>query len=185
MKLLCILIGRIIYNIRKINNYFVRRYQLSKFKSAGNDVYLSSNCEFIEENISIGSDVYIGKNCCFQSDHGEIIIGNHVMFGPNVHIHGGNHSFNKIGYYMKECHNKEHSSDGKVTICDDVWIGAGAIILKGVTIGQGSVIGAGSIVTKSIEPYTVYTGVPSQKIKNRWSHEEILEHERILQDRGK
>lgn len=55
---------------------------------------------------------------------------------------------------------------GGVKIKDDVWIGAGAIILSGVTIGECSVIGAGAVVTKDVEPYTVVAGVPARKIKD-------------------
>ena len=52
-----------------------------------------------------------------------------------------------------------------ITIEDDVWIGGGAIILPGVTIGKGSVIGTGSVVTKSIPPYSVAAGNPCRVIK--------------------
>lgn len=53
-----------------------------------------------------------------------------------------------------------------VKIKDDVWIGAGAIILSGVTIGECSVIGAGAVVTKNVEPYTVVAGVPARTIRD-------------------
>lgn len=56
---------------------------------------------------------------------------------------------------------------GDIIIDDDVWIGAGAIILTGVTIGKGSVIAAGSIVTKDVEPYTIVGGNPAKLIKKR------------------
>jgi acetyltransferase-like isoleucine patch superfamily enzyme len=55
---------------------------------------------------------------------------------------------------------------GGVKIKDDVWIGAGVIILSGVTVGECSVIGAGAVVTKDVEPYTVVAGVPAKKIRN-------------------
>lgn len=55
---------------------------------------------------------------------------------------------------------------GGVKIKDDVWIGAGVIILSGITIGECSVIGAGAVVTKDVEPYTVVAGVPARKIKD-------------------
>ena len=54
------------------------------------------------------------------------------MFGPNVQIHGGNHTINTVGSYMKEVDDKKLGDDGNVIICDDVWIGAGSIILKGI-----------------------------------------------------
>lgn len=51
-------------------------------------------------------------------------------------------------------------------IKDDVWVGAGVIILSGVTIGECSVIGAGAVVTKDVEPYTIVAGVPARKIRD-------------------
>jgi maltose O-acetyltransferase len=53
-----------------------------------------------------------------------------------------------------------------VVIGNDVWIGAGVIILSGVTIGECSVIGAGAVVTKNVEPFTIVAGVPARKIKD-------------------
>ena len=55
---------------------------------------------------------------------------------------------------------------GGVKIEDDCWIGAGAIILNGITIGKGSVVGAGAVVTKDIEPYTIVGGNPARKIRD-------------------
>lgn len=56
----------------------------------------------------------------------------------------------------------------KTVVGNDVWIGHGAIIIAGVTIGDGSVIAAGSVVTKDVEPYSIYGGNPARKIKNRF-----------------
>lgn len=67
-----------------------------------------------------------------------------------------------------------------VTIEDDVWTGANITILKGVTIGRGSVVAAGSVVTKSCPPYSIIGGVPAKIIKYRFTVEQVLEHERLL-----
>jgi acetyltransferase-like isoleucine patch superfamily enzyme len=117
----------------------------------------------------------LGGGAVFQSAHGEIHIGNHVMFGPGVHIHGGNHIMNQIGIYMDQV-KKDPNSDGVVTIGDDVWVGSNAIILHGVTIGQGAVIGAGSVVTKDVEPFSITVGNPARHIKFRFSAEVQKEH---------
>ena len=55
----------------------------------------------------------------------------------------------------------------KVKIGKDVWIGANAIVLKGITIGNGAILGAGSVVTKDIPPYEIWAGVPAKFIKER------------------
>ena len=62
-------------------------------------------------------------------------------------------------------------------IGNDVWIGCGAIILSGVTVGDGAVIGAGAVVTKDVAPYAIVAGVPAKKIRNRFNDEII---ERLL-----
>jgi acetyltransferase-like isoleucine patch superfamily enzyme len=62
-----------------------------------------------------------------------------------------------------------------VRIGNDVWIGEGVLIKQGVTIGNGAVIGMGSIVTKDIEPYTIYAGSPARKIRNRFEENVITE----------
>ena len=60
----------------------------------------------------------------------------------------------------------------KVTISDDVWIGANAIILPGVTIGKGSVIAGGAVVTKDVEPYMIVGGNPAKVIRSRLKEDE-------------
>ena len=64
---------------------------------------------------------------------------------------------------------------GNITIGNDVWIGYGAIILSGVTIGDGAIVGAHSLVTKDIPPYTIAGGVPARPIRKRFSEEKISE----------
>lgn len=54
-----------------------------------------------------------------------------------------------------------------IKIGDDVWLGAGAKVLDGVTIADGTIVGMGALVTKDTEPYGVYVGIPARKIKSR------------------
>ena len=100
------------------------------------------------------------------------------MLGPGVHIHGGNHEMFKVGEWMDEV--KKTSNDGLISIGDDVWIGANAIILKGVNIGRGAIIGAGTLVTKDVDAYNIVVGNPSKCIKKRFSDIEISLHESTL-----
>jgi acetyltransferase-like isoleucine patch superfamily enzyme len=149
----------------------------------GEDVAIGAGSTFTTGTVTIGNDVSIGRGCCFQSAHGRIIIGDHVMFGPSVHIHGGNHVTNRIGCYMKSVDSKQLGDDGYVVVEDDCWIGACAIILRGVTIGEGSVIGAGAIVTKDIPPYSIYTGAPAARLRPRFSPEDMEAHRDVIQGR--
>lgn len=179
-----VLCGKLFYQVERAWKYCIKVYKLSLFKKIGIGVYIGNSCTFTEKTISVGNDVSIEKGCCFQSTHGDIIIGNHVMFGPEVHIHGGNHSVRHIGVYMKEVDYKKPGDDGQVIIEDDCWIGARAIILKGVKVGKGSIIGAGSIVIKDVPPYSIYSGVPSNKMRPRWDEKTIKEHESLLMERS-
>lgn len=70
--------------------------------------------------------------------------------------------------------------DQPVVIEDEVWCGANVTILKGVTLGRGSVVAAGAVVTKSFPPYSIIGGVPAKLLKMRFTPEEIEMHERKL-----
>lgn len=67
-----------------------------------------------------------------------------------------------------------------VIIEGDNWIGANAIILKGVTVGRGAVVAAGSVVIHDVPPYSIVGGVPAKVISERFSPSEIQQHEKIL-----
>lgn len=71
-------------------------------------------------------------------------------------------------------------NDKDIIIEGDNWIGGGAIILSGVTVGFGAVIGAGAVVTKNVPRYAIVGGVPAEVIKYRFNKDEIVKHEEIL-----
>lgn len=139
---------------------------------------------FHPENIEIGDYLYIGHDTFINAYHkGEIIIGENVWIGQNCFLHGagkiriGSHT--GIGPYVKIL-TSAHDFDSEekpiisyplkfapVIIKDGCDIGIGAIILPGVTIGEGSVIGAGSVVTKDVPEYTVWAGVPAKMMRRR------------------
>lgn len=114
---------------------------LRKHVSIGNNAHIS-----VTENamLSIGSYSRVGTNNIIVARE-SIDIGNYVMIGPNVCIYDHDHVYKTKGI-MRDA----GFTTAPVTIEDDVWVGAGAIILKGVTIGSGSIIGAGSVITKDI-----------------------------------
>ena len=85
-----------------------------------------------------------------------------------------------IGKYIIDSKEKLTENDAPVIIEDDVWTGANVTILKGVTIGRGSVIAAGAVVTKSFPPYSIIGGVPAKLLKMRFTPDEIEKHERLL-----
>ena len=126
--------------------------------------------------IYVGNDVFIGPGACFSASESKIIIGNKVMFGPNVTIMGGDHNTSVIGAYMYDIEEKLLENDLPVQIEDDVWIGTGVIILKGVTIRRGTIVAAGALVIKDTEEYSIVGGVPARLLKMRFDDESIKVH---------
>ncbi len=115
------------------------------------------------ERITIGSNTHINHLCgIWASNDATIEIGNDVLFGPGVYINSANHNF-KRGKLIRE----QYGNHKSVKIGNDAWLGANAIVLPGVTIGDGSVIGAGAVVTKDIPPYSIAVGNPAAVIKKR------------------
>ena len=116
---------------------------------------------------------------CINNAVGDVVIGSHtriglhntiigpVEIGDNVNLAQGitvtalNHNFNDTNKRIDE----QGVSTNPVTIEDDVWIGANAVILPGVTIGNHCVIAAGAVVTKDIPPHSLVAGVPAKVIK--------------------
>lgn len=132
------------------------------------------------ENIQVGNDVSIGDGAIFLCSESKVIIGNKVMFGPNVTVVGGDHNTSMIGQFMYDVHTKRPEDDQDVIFEDDIWVGSGAIILKGVRIGRGSIIAAGAIINKDVLPYTVVGGVPARIISKRFDVETIIRHEEMI-----
>jgi len=150
------------------------------FEAHGTDFWFDPDGFYSFENISVGNNVFLGVGCTILAAESKVRIGSSVMFGPHVTIIGGGHNISAIGMPMSSVHWKIGNEDLGVTIEDDVWVGASAIILRGVTVGRGAVIAAGSVVTKSPPPYSVVGGNPARLIRARWSAEQILEHERLV-----
>ncbi len=152
----------------------------SHFKSHGKNFKFDPFGSYSFKTISVGSDVFIGSGACLHASQSEIIIGNKVMFGPNVTIMGGDHNSSEIGVYMFDQKRKRPEDDQPVVIEDDVWIGTGVIVLKGVTVGTGSIIAAGALVNQDVPPYSVVGGIPAKKIRARFSEEDLKRHLELL-----
>lgn len=155
-------------------------------KHCGKGVYMRPLKSDIKglHNLSIGDGTSIPKGSVFYCTEAPLTIGKKVVFGPNPTIITGDHRIDVIGKYIIDNTEKLPENDAPVVIEDDVWCGANVTILKGVTIGRGSVIAAGAVVTKDIPRYSIAGGVPAKVIKMRFSPEEIEKHERMIRYDG-
>lgn len=152
----------------KIYNKLLMYLYLSRFSIRGkNIIFHPVSSYFTFNNIILGSNVFIGPRAYFSSTHGKIIIGDNVMFGPNVVIVGGNHIIGNKEDIMVTFKKSDNHNDGAVIIENNVWIGTNVVIMPNVIIHSGAIVGAGSIVTKNVEPYSIYGGNPAKLIKYR------------------
>jgi len=168
---------------RAMRKWFVEPFILRSFGEYGHNVRIPRGCTFSGcANIFVGSDVFFGIDTLILTQDACLRIGSHVMFGPRVSIITGDHRTDVFGKYMCDVTvaDKHPHNDQDVVIEDDVWIGANSTILKGVTIGRGSVIAAGALVTKSCPPYSIIGGVPAKLLKTRFTPEQIEQHEALL-----
>lgn len=126
---------------------------------AGDDLWIQPPfyCDY-GYNIKSGEKVYFNFNCTVL-DCGPVTIGRRTLFGPNVQIYTATHPLE----YQIRASGLEYAKP--VTIGEDVWVGGGAIICPGVTIGDRSVIGAGSVVTKNIPSDVLAAGNPCKVIR--------------------
>jgi acetyltransferase-like isoleucine patch superfamily enzyme len=171
--------------IKKLRDIYLvkirwRKYTIGKKFHAGKGVTM-----WAKNSISIGDYFYIGRNSQIGCD---TIIGDYVIFGSYVSLIGRyDHNYQQIGMPIRiasEIRDKDYNWKGlesKISIGNDVWIGHRSIILGGVKIGTGSIIASGSLVTKDVEPYSIYGGVPAKKISNRFeSEEQLIEHKKLV-----
>lgn len=181
---------RILMIISLIPSYLIDRLWAPIYKRVmkhcGTNVYirpLSSDIKGLE-NLSVGDGTSIPKGSTFYCTRAPLTIGKKVIFGPHPTIITGDHRIDMVGKYIIDVTDEEKGPehDAPVVIEDDVWCGANVTILKGVTIGRGSVVAAGAVVTKSFPPYSIIGGVPAKLLRMRFTPTEIEQHERLLKN---
>jgi len=114
-------------------------------------------------DVTIGDYTRIGIHCTVI---GPVCIGSHVNLAQGITVTALNHNFEDTTKRIDE----QGVSTKPVVIGDDVWIGANAVILPGVTIGQHCVVAAGAVVTKDVPDNTLVGGVPAKVIKPLTTH---------------
>lgn len=130
------------------------------FASCGENCYIQPPfyANWSGHHIHMGSGVYANFNLTVVDD-GDVFIGDHVMIGPNVTIATAGHPVDPT---LRE---RMLQYNLPVHVGNNVWIGAGAILLPGVTIGDNTVVGAGSVVTKDIPANVVAVGNPCRVLR--------------------
>ncbi len=141
--------------------------------SFGNSVLIRSFCEIyvggegdlssIRGELHIGDNVFIGCFANIRAGGGLIEIGNHALLAQRVSLIASNHQVRPNSIHGQAPWDEEKTG---VTIGSNVWLGAGAIVLPGVCIGDNSVIAAGSVVNKSVPPNEIWGGTPAKKIRD-------------------
>lgn len=119
----------------------------------------------ISRDFVAGEYSYVGNNCMIYPG---VSIGRYTMLAQNVQIIGADHNYLTAGMPATFSGRPKLK---RTKIGRDVWIGANAIIMAGITIGDGAIIAAGSVVTKDIPPFSIVGGVPAKVIKKRFVSE--------------
>lgn len=112
--------------------------------------------------ITIGDRVWINRGCEFygsmMAGNAQITIGNDCALGPRVRVLSATHDHRRLDL---------PDTAASVTIGNNVWIGAGATILPGVSVGDGAVVAAGSVVSRDVAPFSIVAGNPARFLKTR------------------
>lgn len=150
---------RIIYYLFKLKYELLRKAKIGKNFVVGRNVN-------IDKNFKCGNYVYIGQNNYIGS---HTTFGHWVMVSDAVNIVGSDHVFDKVGTPIILSGRPKYQPHTEIG--NDVWIGHGVTIIRGIKIGDGAIIGANSFVNKNVEPYSIYGGIPAKFIKKRFSNE--------------
>ncbi|MBE6787553.1 MAG: sugar O-acetyltransferase [Ruminococcaceae bacterium] len=139
-----------------------KRSQMMKemFAEVGENCYIESpfHSNFGGKHIHFGNNVYCNFGCTFVDDT-HIFVGDNTMFGPNVVLATAGHPI------LPKLREQGYQYNAPVKIGKNCWLGAGVIVLPGITIGDNCVIGAGSVVTKDIPNNSVAVGNPCKVMR--------------------
>jgi acetyltransferase-like isoleucine patch superfamily enzyme len=114
--------------------------------------------------LAIGNRVVIGAGSQLSAGGEALVIGSHVMTGPQCYIGGSHHGMARKGVPMMD---QEPLTPGPTVIGDDVWLGTGVRVIDGVHIGSGAVIGTGAVVIRDVPEFAIAVGVPARVVGER------------------
>lgn len=151
--------------IRRLVRFLLLLFQttfLYRFRSVGRDCRLDKSLFVYPGRVSLGNRVYVGRYCYLD---GDITIGDFTMLASSVAVVGGDHAFDRRDVLMIDS-GREHWKPTRIG--RDCWIGHGAILLNGITIGDGSIVAAGSVVLADVPPLSIVAGNPARVVRSRF-----------------
>ncbi|MEJ6391589.1 acyltransferase [Gymnodinialimonas ulvae] len=154
-----------LHAIRLVNYYNYSHVQPRRQLTIGAGAKISPNALFSNaERIEIGARASIGARTTLWAGpaHGRIVIGDDVLFGPEVMVTASGYRFDD-GTPVTE----QAMDEADVIIGRDVWLATRVIVLPGARIGDGAIIGAGAIVTGEIPDYAIAVGIPAKVVGQR------------------
>lgn len=165
--------NRCVYDFVRSTIMFIKRiwYGLHRVDKT---FYMRGN-SFIHRDFVAGPYSFVNYGCHIGP---RVELGSYAMLGPRVAIVGGDHVTHLAGTPMIFA--------GRPTLLPtvigaDAWVGYGAVVMAGVTIGRGAIVAAHAVVTKDVPPYEIHAGVPAHKIADRFeSADDIARHDRML-----
>lgn len=152
---------------KRVKNYKKQKNE-SKFGAAGTGNIIQTNMKYIAtpKNIYLGDYVHLGSDLTlYATPESKIVFGNGTMIAPRCRIFTSTHNYDSNDLGAIPIDNINHVKD--VVFGEAVWVGDSALIMPGVTIGNGAVIGAGSVVTKNVPDFAVVAGNPAKILKFR------------------
>lgn len=175
---------------------FARRIQ-TRFRVAGKTAFLSYGRDlhigrgsrlWAPEKIAIGNCVYIGKDVLIECDAD---IGDYVLIANRVALVGRHdHDFRAVGIpvrFSPWIGSKKKivpQRRSKIVVEPDVWIGYGATVLSGISLGRGTIVAAGAVVTKSTPAYAIVAGNPAKIVGQRFANRETIQRHEDAIRRG-
>ena len=146
--------------LRAVRRFYWRtRLRLDKV----HPTFLAGGHSFISRDFVAGAFSYVGHGCEIGPG---VSIGAYTMIGPGVRVLGNDHVFDRAGTAIIFSGRPPFKP---TRIGKDVWIGAGAIVISGISIGDGAIIAAGAVVTKNVDAFVMLGGVPARPIRRRFN----------------
>lgn len=151
--------------LKLVNYYNYTHVRELRVMAKGQGCNISPTASFANgQNITLGDRVNIGANCTIFGGPGagKIVLGDDVLFAPNVLMSAANYRYNDGGPVTSQAMN-----EADIVVGRDVWLGAGVVVLAGATIGEGAIVAAGTIVRGEVPAWAIVAGPDAKVVSQR------------------